>query len=124
MAFDSNWYNRDGEVIDVLTANRLLGDPDYKRVALTEITSTTDSSTRLLVSTVWLGMNHNYGDGEPILFETMVFEHGDTSREEWARRHHTDAEALAGHNEIVTVTAATIPNERITHLKSWPGGPR
>jgi hypothetical protein len=25
------------------------------------------------VSTVFLGMDHNYGDGPPILFETMIF---------------------------------------------------
>lgn len=120
MSIDSNWYNRDGEVIDVLAANRLLGDPDYKRVALTEITSTTDSSVRWLVSTVWLGLNHNYGGGEPILFETMVFEHGDTTREEWARRYHTEKEAAAGHSEIVTVIAATIPDEKIADSKRWP----
>lgn len=25
------------------------------------------------ISTVFLGMNHNFGEGEPLLFETMVF---------------------------------------------------
>jgi len=25
------------------------------------------------VSTVWLGLNHNYFVGEPLIFETMVF---------------------------------------------------
>lgn len=27
----------------------------------------------VLVSTVFLGLNHNYGEGDPLLFETMVF---------------------------------------------------
>lgn len=27
------------------------------------------------VSTVFLGINHNYGEGPPLLFETMVFSH-------------------------------------------------
>ncbi len=25
------------------------------------------------ISTLWLGINHNYGDGPPLIFETMVF---------------------------------------------------
>lgn len=25
------------------------------------------------VSTIWLGVNHQYGDGPPLIFETMVF---------------------------------------------------
>lgn len=31
------------------------------------------------VSTVFLGLNHRYGDGDPLLFETMVFENGSWS---------------------------------------------
>lgn len=27
------------------------------------------------ISTVWLGLNHNYGFGPPLIFETMVFNH-------------------------------------------------
>lgn len=31
------------------------------------------------ISTVFLGINHNYGEGPPLLFETMVFqEEGDS----------------------------------------------
>ena len=117
-----NWYNRDGEVIDVLAANRLLGDPDYKRIGLTEITSASDDTVKHLVSTVWLGLDHSHTDGAPIIFESMVFDDGDTSREEWARRYSTEAEALEGHAEVVTVVAATIQDEVITDLKVWPKG--
>ena len=115
-----NWYNRDGEIIDVHAANRLLGDPDYKRVGLTEITSASDSGARHLVSTVWLGLDHGHTGGAPVIFETMVFADGDTARDEWARRYKTEAEAEAGHAEIVTVVAATVADEVITHLKKWP----
>jgi hypothetical protein len=120
MDLNINWYNRDGEIIDTLAANRLLGDPDYKRVALTEITSASDSSVHHRVSTVWLGLDHSHTGGAPIIFETMVFEGGDTAQEEWARRYSTEAEAEAGHAEIVTVIAATVADEVITHLKRWP----
>ena len=116
----NDWYNRDGQAIDVLTANRLLGDPDYKRVELTEVASVTDSSERYLVSTVWLGLDHSFTGGNPVLFETMVFLNGDTASDEWARRYNTEAEAKAGHAEIVTVIAATLTDERVTELKTWP----
>jgi hypothetical protein len=50
------------------------------------------------VSTVWLGLNHSFTDGPPLIFETMVFggEH-DQDQE----RYSTEAEALAGHRRIV-----------------------
>lgn len=31
----------------------------------------------LVVSTVFLGLDHSFGDGPPLLFETMTFEGGD-----------------------------------------------
>lgn len=69
----SNWYDRAGKPIDALTANDLLGDPKYKRVALTRVTSGSDPNVEYRVSTVWLGLDHNWGGGEPLLFETMSF---------------------------------------------------
>lgn len=55
----------------------------------------------LRVSTVFLGLDHNFtGKGPPILFETMVF--GGTL-EEMGQRYHTEEEALKGHLEIVTL---------------------
>lgn len=120
MNFTTSWYNRDGEAIDVMTANRLLGDPDYKRVGLTDITSATDAGERHRVSTVWLGLDHGMTGDRPVLFETMVFADGDTSADEWARRYHTEEEAKAGHAEIVSVIAATVPDEQVAELDSWP----
>lgn len=46
------------------------------------------------VSTVFLGINHAWGDGPDQWFETMVF-HDDGSDE--TRRYATEAEARAGH---------------------------
>ena len=50
------------------------------------------------VSTVFLGLDHNWGDGPPILFETMVF--GGELDEEGAR-YATWDEAEKGHDRIV-----------------------
>ena len=57
------------------------------------------------VSTVFLGIDHNFGDdGPPVLFETLVFD-GPLAGE--MTRYCTWADAAAGHTEMVArVTAA------------------
>lgn len=50
------------------------------------------------VSTVFLGLNHNFGDGPPLLFETMVFD-GPLSDE--MERYSTWEEAELGHELMV-----------------------
>lgn len=46
------------------------------------------------VSTVFLGVDHNFGDGPPLLWETMIF---GGKHDEYQERYTTRAEALAGH---------------------------
>lgn len=55
------------------------------------------------VSTVFLGLDHRFfGDGPPILFESMVFsEKGDHASDESMMRYCSFHEALEGHNVIV-----------------------
>ena len=65
------------------TANRHIGD-------------TTIKDQR--ISTVFLGIDHNYGTGKPILFETMIFG-GDNDM--YCKRYHTYEEAEKGHQKIV-----------------------
>jgi len=49
----------------------------------------------MMVSTVFLGLDHNYSaKGPPILFETMILDGGD---HEFQRRYATWAEAERGH---------------------------
>ncbi len=50
------------------------------------------------VSTVFLGLDHNFGNGEPLLFETMVFG-GPLDGEQ--ERYCTWDEAEAGHKVMV-----------------------
>lgn len=50
------------------------------------------------VSTVFLGLDHNFGGGPPLLFETMTFALGE-SGEQW--RYTTQEQALAGHLALV-----------------------
>lgn len=50
------------------------------------------------VSTVFLGLNHQFGEGPPLIFETMVFG-GPFDQEQ--DRYSTWAEAEAGHARMV-----------------------
>lgn len=55
------------------------------------------------VSTVWLGIDHSFTpDGPPLIFETMVF---GGPMDMYTRRYSTQAQALAGHDETVTLEA-------------------
>jgi hypothetical protein len=50
------------------------------------------------VSTVWLGLDHRFGAGPPLIFETMVFG-GEHDQGQW--RYSTEEQALAGHERVV-----------------------
>jgi len=53
------------------------------------------------VSTVFLGLDHNFGPvGEPRCFETMVFK-GGSSSEKFCNRYCSWDEALAGHEKVM-----------------------
>lgn len=49
------------------------------------------------ISTVFLGIDHNFGDGEPLLFETMVFG-GELDDSQW--RCSTYLEAQEQHKTV------------------------
>lgn len=66
-----------------------------------------DHVGEILVSTVFLGLDHNFGGkGPPVLFETMVF--GGPLDEE-QERYCTREEALAGHAAMVERVKAAPP---------------
>jgi len=50
------------------------------------------------VSTVFLGLDHAWGDEEPVLFETMVF---GGKHDQYQERYSTYEEAEEGHNRIL-----------------------
>ena len=55
------------------------------------------------VSTVFLGINHNYFGGCPLLWETMVFPDGEV-----CQRYSTYEEAMIGHREMVESLQAAV----------------
>lgn len=68
---------------------------ENRRVARSQVNGFT-------ISTVFLGLNHAFGDGPAEWFETMVFGAG-TLDEEYTRRYTTWEEAEDGHLKIVEV---------------------
>lgn len=59
-----------------------------------------DELGEVRVSTVFLGIDHNFwGHGPPLIFETMVF--GGPS-DQYQQRYSTEAAALAGHDQVVS----------------------
>lgn len=57
-----------------------------------------DSVGEAEISTVFLGFDHSHGRGDPVLFETMVF---NGEHDGYTRRYTSKAEAEAGHEQIV-----------------------
>lgn len=100
------YYDRLGQPISVERWSQLLHEDEgsYKRVA-------EDQVGPYWVSTVWLGLDHGFNRGAPVIFETMVFATSDHMQglgpDMDCRRYSTEDEARAGHDETVTLIRAT-----------------
>lgn len=93
-----DYYDRKGRRISMARWAALTGRRHfrYKRVAYTVL-----PAQGVRVSTVWLGMNHNFWfSGPPLIFETMVFPLDSfTDLGQW--RYSTERHARKGHNRTV-----------------------
>lgn len=94
---DRNFYimNEDGTVhveSDSLTWGHWF-ETANRHIAETKLTGRT-AGEEIRISTVFLGIDHQFGDGPPLLFETMVFG-GELDEEQ--DRYATREEAVTGH---------------------------
>lgn len=55
-----------------------------------------------IVSTVFLGLDHNFMGGEPLLWETMTFPPSHTAWDGFQLRYSTREHALEAHKMVVT----------------------
>jgi hypothetical protein len=86
------YYSRSGKEIDFVEAMRLFGaENDLRKIEVTKVGEVT-------ISTVHLVIDHSFGVGPPVIFETMVF---GGENDEYMQRYSTEAAALAGHDQIV-----------------------
>lgn len=92
------YFDRTGAEINMLQWGDLRQNMEYKHLALSR------PKNRFIVSTVWLGVNHRYGNGPPIIFESMACGLG--RRGQWTDgdlymvRYCTEREAFRGHSDI------------------------
>ena len=77
---------------DLMTLAKAMNNVANRRIERTQI------NDEVHVSTVFLGLDHSFGEGPPLLFETMVFG-GDMDQEE--DRYTTYDQAEAGHKAMV-----------------------
>jgi hypothetical protein len=114
-----DYYSRQGEPI---TMRQWVAAFEYDR-SLRFVAQTTVRGVR--VSTIWLGLDHSYGRGPILIFETMLFAkeaRGRTRKQcRWLRerdqdgyRWTTEVQALAGHDQHVAEVRARLrtPAER------------
>lgn len=84
-------FAKDGSTLSFMEWTRKFNDPDYHIIKQTKL-----KHAKKWVSTVWLGLNYQFSDGPPKIFETMVFQWGQfvsidclrTSTEQDARHAH------------------------------------
>lgn len=90
-------YDPDGNPINTTQWSIMMRD--HQRVASNIVNhDPLHEGGSVTVSTVWLGLDHQYGDGPPLIFETMIFggEH-----DGYQERYSTKEQALAGHAKAV-----------------------
>jgi hypothetical protein len=88
----------DGEPVlcpDLMTWGLWLEKSADRRVAVDKIGD-------VRISTIFLALDHQWGDGPPILWETMIF---GGQFDQWQERYSTKAEALAGHLRLLARVA-------------------
>ncbi len=115
---EHGYYDRSGNNISFRDWARLRAydekrDAGYVRVA-------EDTVGKYWISTVWIGMNHSFSAGPPLIFETMVFDKSapkpkwpperDDDSDEYEitsstdldmERYSTEKEAIEGHERMV-----------------------
>lgn len=101
------YYDRNGDSITMEQWASLLENREYARIALDVLPN------GLRVSTVWMGLDHAYDGGIPLIYESMVFDDANMEKLTFGgrelkyspdldqRRYATEAGAIDGHRELV-----------------------
>jgi hypothetical protein len=115
------YYDRKGRPVDAATWGRLHADREYCVLAQHWVRG-------WMVSTVWLGLDHNFAfKGPPVIFETMIFAPDDvtigredreadgdafgtalTDLDRYQERYATEAAAQAGHDRALAAMVARL----------------
>lgn len=94
----NDYYDRQGvPIISVDAWAQMFEHFETRRVGATHLPN------GFLVSTVWLGLDHNHWSpgNPPIIFESMVFRDCRDAESYCQVRYATEEEAIAGHERLV-----------------------
>lgn len=94
------YYHRDGTPYEGTPedpSGTLAWGKDFENIKLKRVVKT--DVKHGYVSTVWMGLDHSFGDGPPLIFETMYFGKNDEGEDQ--ERYSTEEEAMAGHERMV-----------------------
>lgn len=95
----SDFYDRNGNPITMDEWVATWKNTD-RRVALDKLPN------GYTVSTVYLGLDHGWGEGDPLIFESMVFGPDSEGDECDMLRYATEEQARAGHKSLVLIWEA------------------
>lgn len=101
-----DYYDRNNRPLSLDEYATLLRDREYKRVC-------SDYVGSYWVSTVWLGLDHAFMGGPPLVFESMVFadtaeDSSELGEDRFSDRYTTEHQAVLGHYEIVAAVQACV----------------
>ena len=106
MSCDRDWhgrpiyYDRQGQPMTMHQWAEKSEDEDYTRIAGDVIgpDEPLDPIPLITVSTFWLGVNHNWRNNEPLIYETVIIGGG---RDATGIRYATETQAREGHRRVV-----------------------
>ena len=92
-------YDKYGQTLSTEDCGLLLGNREYAVIEKTAVGP-------YQVSTVWMGLDHSWGTGPPLIFETMVFIKPEKGEEaalpiDTQRRYPTLKDAIDGHAKTI-----------------------
>jgi hypothetical protein len=94
------YYDRQGQPMTMHQWAEKFEDEGYTHIAQDVIgpDEPLDPAPLITVSTFWLGVNHNWRDDEPLIYETLIIGGG---YEATGMRYTTEKQAREGHRRVV-----------------------
>jgi hypothetical protein len=94
-----DYYDKQGNPIQLREFAEKFEDWGYRCLKQSKVH---DGTELITISTVWLGLDHGWDGGGPLIFETLVRSDSDT--EQAMYRYSSEEQAMEHHDHIVDMT--------------------
>lgn len=101
-------FDRQGQPIELMRWAELMRDDEYRVVRQDPIVHDVDTAAVWWLSTVWIGLDMSFLLGVPLIFETMLFGPPDDYEGDTQWRWHTEAQAIAAHDQLLMEVRARV----------------